>query len=81
MDIFGDYIENIEVALKHYLIPGRDGMYRLHLEKNIFVSMESKVMCVDIRKWFVQKIDVCLKPSKRGVALIFTCNINEDIPY
>lgn len=41
---------NFLVALKHYLIPGGGGMYRLHLEKYTFVSIESGVMFVDNRK-------------------------------
>lgn len=60
MEIFGDNIENIDVALKHYLIPRRGGVYIhllfLHLKKDTFVSMESGVMFVDIRKWFVPKL-------------------------
>lgn len=40
MEVFGYNIENIEVALKHYIIPGRDWIYRLHLEKDILLSRE-----------------------------------------
>lgn len=87
---FCDNIENMKVAVKQYLIRGREGIYRLHLGKDIFVSVENGVMCVDIRKWFLPKNDVCLKPSRRGEALKICefeelfgtlSNINEDIPY
>lgn len=50
MEFFGDNIEDILVALKHYLIPRGGGMYRLHLEKYTFVLIESGVMFVDNRK-------------------------------
>lgn len=49
-------------------------------------------MRVDIRKWFLPKNDVCLKPSRRGEALKICefeellepytlSKINEEIPY
>lgn len=85
-----DNIEHIKVAVKHHLIRGREGVYRLHLGKDIFVSVESGIMCVDIRKWYLPKNDVHLQPTRRGVALklsefneLFTTlpTINDDIPY
>ena len=67
----GYIIDEIDAAVSKVSSDNKDVVVNLHKDigENWYVSVSSKVYCVDIRKFY--KADDQLKPSKQGIGLRF----------
>ena len=63
----GDIVEEIDVAVSKFATDSKDTSINLRKDigENWYVSVSSRVYCVDIRKFY--KADDQLKPSKQGI--------------